>query len=59
MKQIGTMRERQKFEDELPEAVREVTRRLCGKIPDANGYLSDREINDRRNALDAALNGDT
>lgn len=59
MKQIGTMRERQKFEDELPEAVREVTRRLCGKIPDANGYLSDREINDRRNALNAALNGDT
>lgn len=59
MKQIGTMRERQKFEDELPEAVREVTRRLCGKIPDANGYLSDREINDRRNALHAALNGDT
>lgn len=42
MKQIGTMRERQKFEDELPEAVREVTRRLCGKIPDANEYLSDR-----------------
>lgn len=59
MKQIGTMRERQKFEDELPEAVREVTRRLCGKIPDSNGYLSDREINDRRNALNAALNGDT
>ena len=59
MKQIGTMRERQKFEDELPEAVREVTRRLCGKIPDANGYLSDREINDRRNALHAALDGDT
>ena len=59
MKQIGTMRERQKFEDELPDAVRETTRRLCGKIPDANGYLGDREINDRRNALNAALNGDT
>lgn len=59
MKQIGTMRERQKFEDELPEEVREVTRRLCGKIPDANGYLSDREINDRRNALHASLNGET
>lgn len=59
MKQIGTMRERQKFEDELPEAVREATRRICGKIPDANGYLSDKEKNDRRNALHAALNGDT
>lgn len=59
MKQIGVLRDRQKFEDELPEAVREVTGRLYGRISDNDRYLSDTEINGRRNALCAVLDTDT
>lgn len=58
MKQIGVMRDRQKFEDELPEAVREVTGRLYGIISENDRYLDDAEINSRRNALNASLDAD-
>lgn len=59
LKQIGLIRERLKYADELPEAVRETVARLYGKIDDAPDKLTDGEWNDRRNELSRVLSDGT